>query len=215
MNIKFLSYSFILAALMVAFSVVATPVSAEYVNPTPSPYSQLNTNKKILDPRNNSWVDNLNASEFQFLPNQEAQFNIEVRNNGQTKLENIYVEDKFPDFIDFVSGTGNYDKDKKVLSWNVDKLEPGEAKNFQIRVKIKSADQLPVTGSSCVTNFVKAQKDNLYDQDSTVFCFQTKILGTSTELPKTGAGDFNGLIISSVLMSLLAIGLVATKSKNA
>ncbi len=215
MNIKSLSYSLILTALMVAFAVSVSPVSAEYVTPTPSPRSQLNINKKVLDPRNNNWVDNLSAGEFQFLPGQEVQFNVEVRNNGETKLENIYVEDKFPDFVDFVSGTGNFDKDRRVLSWNVDSLERGEAKNFQIRVKIKAADQLPMNGSSCVTNFVKLQKDNLYDQDNTVFCFQTKILGTSTELPKTGAGEFNTLLVSSVLASLLALGLTAVKSKKA
>lgn len=213
MKKAFFTYSLILALAATLFTFGATTAQAEYVTPTPAPYSQLNVDKKILNPQNNNWADNLNVSDFQFLPGQEVKFNIEVRNNGQVKLENIYVEDKFPDFVEFVSGTGNYDKTRHILSWNTDKLEAGEAKNFEIRVKIKNKEHLPMNGSSCITNFVKAQKDNLYDQDNAVFCFQTKILGTTTELPKTGPSAFNILLSSSVLFSLLALGLATRQAK--
>lgn len=174
---------------------------ADYIiNPTPQPTSQISMNKLVQNPSTGQFVDNLNSTEFKFLPKQEVLFRLEVKNNGQTDLNNIQVKDRLPDFLDFISGPGTFDEASKTLNFNIDKLSPGESKVFDLKASVKTIDM----GSICVTNFAEAKVNNLIAQDTAVICIEKKVLGEVTKLPVTGP--------SSLLIIIFSISLFLTST---
>lgn len=192
---------FILLSLIVLLSIPQTTLGAGINASCPDVYGvscpsgNILLNKLIKNPQTGEWVDSLSASSVTFLAGQEVNFRIEVKNIGQTDLDNVSVEDKLPDFLDFVQGPGSFDKNSKTLKWSIDKLRVGESKLFDIKAKV--TQNLPDMGLSCVTNFAQAKKDQMVAQDTSLFCIQTKILGEMRELPKTGISEITNMLLIS------------------
>ena len=177
------------------------------------PTGNISLDKKVRHPQSGEYLDTISSTDSTFLPDQEVKFRIDVKNTGSADLYDVWVDDKFPDYVEFVSGTGNYDKGSHKLWWKIDRLNAGEVKSFEIRVKLKNASSLPNMAITCMTNHSKAVKDTMTAQDTASFCVQTKILGQTTELPKTGANSFTMLIGLSVISSLLAISFAKRSVK--
>ena len=171
------------------------------------PTGNLSINKTVQHPQSGEFLDAISSTDTTFLPEQEVKFRVEVKNTGSADLTDIWVDDKLPDYVTFVSGTGNFDNNTNKLWWKIDRLNAGESKTFEIRVKIKAASHLPNMAITCMTNHSKAVKDNMTAQDTASFCVQTKILGVTTELPKTGPSSFTIMLGLSIISSLLAIKL--------
>ena len=177
------------------------------------PTGNISLDKKVRHPQSGEYLDTISSTDTTFLPEQEVKFKIDVKNTGSADLVDVWVDDKFPDFVEFVSGTGNYDKNTHKLWWKIDRINAGEVKSFEIRVKLKNASDLPNMAITCMTNHSKAVKDHMTAQDTASFCVQSKILGTTTELPKTGAGSFELLTGISIISSLLALGFAKRSVK--
>lgn len=199
---------------VLSFFLLTPTVTFGQVNPScPSVYGAkcpsgvLFIDKKVKNPQTGELVESLSANGPTFLPGQEVSFRVEVKNNGSADMSNIQVQDKLPDFVDFISGSGNFDKSSRTLNWNIDKLKPGEFKLFDLKVQVRTSKDLPDLGLSCVTNFAQAQQDKNIAQDSSVFCIQTKVLGAVPELPKTGPQETTIILIGSSTLLIMSIYL--------
>lgn len=190
----------IIAGLL--FLILPQPAFAQYVVQTPSPNSQININKLVQDPRNGNFVENLNSNEFLFGVNQEIDFRLDVRNTGQTDLNNIAVSDTLPAQLAFLSGPGAFSDSTNTLNFSVDKLSPGETKTFVVKSKVRTTFE----GNVCVTNFSQASVNNLVSQDTAVVCLGKAILPSLRELPKTGVSSVALYLSTSLLFASLAIG---------
>ena len=194
--IVFLSFIFVL--------LFVPTVHGQYITPVVSPqYSQLAINKTVRNPVSNVYVDNLSAQDYTFLPGQLATFRIEVKNVGQTELNNIQVKDMLPQLLDFEVGGGSYDKAARVLTFNVDNLKVGESRTFDFHARVQ-----PTTGLVCVSNLAEARSGQLFGQDSTSVCIGGQILGGVQELPVTGVGSATLIIAGSGAALFLSLMLL-------
>jgi len=165
---------------------------------------ELRLDKVVKNPSTGSYVDNLYASDPNFWADQEIWFRLTVKNTGSDDLNDIEVKDRFPNYVLFDSGTGNWDDANKTLNWKIDHLSPGESRDYEIKGKIVSENNLPSdSGTYCVTNYGEAKKDNKSASDTSQLCLGKKVLGMAY-MPKTGA-NLNLTIFTILLFSMLGV----------
>lgn len=207
-------FFFLISSLFLLAPIASADVSCPHVYGAQCPSGNLLIDKKVRHPQSGEFIDSLSSSDSTYLPEQEVKFRIEVKNTGGQDLFDVKVEDRLPEFVDFLSGTEDFDQNTKTLKWTIDKIAPSQSKFFEIRVKVKSAKDLPDLAINCVTNHVKTFKDNLFAQDTSALCIQTKILGVTQVLPKTGPTLTEIAIIGSILSASLAIVFAKKSVKN-
>ncbi len=202
--------------LLITFLLISPQIIFAQYNPScPSVYGaqcptgNIAINKTIQNPQTGEYVDSLSANGPNFLPGEKVHFKIQVSNTGSSEIDNITVTDKFPQFLNFVSGPAQFDTNNNSLSWNINKLSPGDSLYFDITAQIASKN-LPDVGISCITNFAQAQQGQQTSQDTVPFCFQTKVLGTATTLPKTGPNS-TLIILGITITSLIGASLIIIK----
>lgn len=212
--------SFIAIFAAFALFLFVTPVNASGYNSNcpqiygaDCPTSSLIIDKKIQHPQTGELLDTLSSSSVTFLPGQEVTFRIEVKNTGNTDLWNVQATDKLPDYVVFITGPGTYDSGSRSVNWIIDKIAPGETKQYFIKVKVKNADQLPNLSLTCITNFTEARRDNLVAQDTATFCIQSKVLGVVKVLPRTGVSLFDILLGMTVVSAGLSIFFIKKNAK--
>ena len=83
----------------------------------------------------------------------------------------------------------------------------GETKTLDIKVKIKGANELS-SNVSCISNWAQAKVEDLMDDDTSTICLQKKILGVTTELPKTGIDTATASILGPLLVLGLSVALL-------
>jgi uncharacterized repeat protein (TIGR01451 family) len=172
---------------------------------------ELRLDKVVKNPSTGNYTDNLYASDPNFSADQEIWFRLTVKNTGSDDLNDIEVKDKFPSYVLFVSGPGNWDDANKTLSWKIDHLSPNESKDYEIKGKIVSEGSLPSdSGTYCVTNFGEAKKDSKSASDTSYFCIGKKVLGMTT-MPKTGANLIWLLTLPILLFSVLIFERISKK----
>ncbi|MCL4415439.1 MAG: DUF11 domain-containing protein [Actinobacteria bacterium] len=143
----------------------------------------ISVNKTVLNPKTNTFVDNLDVNDVKFSPDQTINFKINITNTGSAKLNKISLRDVFPQFVNFVSGTGNFEASMKLLSFTIDGLNPNETKTFDIQGKVAPNDQLPNDkGIVCVVNQAVATVEGTgqVSQDNSQFCIQKTVLTAET-----------------------------------
>lgn len=201
--------TFVFAAVSAFLLIGASGVSADYVGPQPSPVGALFLNKTVKHPDIQVFVENLDITAPHFLPEQEVFFRIEVKNVGNKDLVDTMVKDILPDQLIFAD-----DPNKRIMEFKIDRLSPDQSKFFEIKVRVKSQKDLPNNNITCVTNVAEARVENLVNQDTSVICIESKVLGIVKTLPKTGINNFDFLLAGSVLASLLAIFLMRKSQNN-
>ncbi len=196
-----LNFSKIIGAVLTVFLffVSINIANASYGEEQP-PRSRIMIEKWIWNPGSNSFVENLSVNQFLFLPDQDVTFKVEVKNHGNKDLDNVEVNDNLPNEVWFVSGPGDYNKDKHTLTFKIDKLKAGESKAYEVKAKINSADHLP-SNVFCTSNLAEVRAENMVSQDTTSFCAQKKVLGVVKELPKTGPGTLVMMLAITVASS--------------
>lgn len=165
--------------------------------------------KKVSHPKTGNFVDNLSVKDDKFAPDQNVTFQITLTNTGGTKISKINVKDIFPQFVNFVKGTGSFDKKTKTLAFSIDDLNPNESKTITINGKVVSKNNLAQNKSvNCVVNqvtAVNADNKSQTSQDNAQLCIQKELVAPTTKgglkvLPETGAEIFS-------LLALLPTGL--------
>lgn len=149
--------------------------------------------KKIVHPKTNILVDNIGINDDKFAPESIATFQLAVTNTGGTKISRVKVTDIFPQNITFVAGVGNFDTSTKILSFEINDLNPNETKTFNIVGKIASANDLPVDrGIVCVVNQATAKDVSASQEsrDTAQLCIQKDLPVTQPTETKGGIKVF-------------------------
>lgn len=136
-------------------------------------------NKTVQNPQTAAFVDNLNINDPKFAPASSVKFNITVTNTGSSTINKTTVKDTLPQFVSFVSGSGSFDFNTKILTFDVGNLAAGESRTFTIAAKVADGGQLPADqGITCVVNQAMATAENgQQSSDNSQFCIQKPVLG--------------------------------------
>jgi uncharacterized repeat protein (TIGR01451 family) len=138
---------------------------------------ELQINKKVLNPEDNNWVDNLGAKDYHFAPGEIVKFKLEIKNVGDEKLKNINVRDLLPTYLNHYSGN---------LDFQIEYLLAGESVEKELEAKIALSENFPNNNSLiCVINSAEAWSENEKDKDTSQICIEKKVLGITT-FPDTG-----------------------------
>lgn len=148
--------------------------------------------KKLTHPKTNALVDNIGVNDDKFGPESTVTFQIAVTNTGSAKISRVQVRDIFPQFVDFAAGVGNFDGGSKVLSFDVNDLNPNETRTFNIVGKVAKAENLPVNqGIVCVVNQATAKdvtNTGNPSMDNAQLCIQKDLPVTQTIVTETKGG---------------------------
>lgn len=134
--------------------------------------------KKVLNPQATkgnvqAYVDNLSVNDPKYSPTQKVKFQLVATNTGDSTLSNLTLTDTIPDYVDFVSGPGKFDKDTRTLTYNISSLNPNESKKYTVEVKVKSTESLPSSqGVVCVVNQASLKLEDNESKDNSQFCIQ-------------------------------------------
>ena len=177
--------------------------------------------KKVFNPEANEYWDNIAASSYSFLPDQEVQFSLHIKNISDIKIDEVRLDDDFArlfDYMTFVSSdNGDYrgEATENQIKFEFDNLEAGEAVTVYFTARLKAEGELPI-GTTCITNFAKvySYEDVTSDTNYASFCVKTdegKII--TEETPDTGFDLTNLLALEA--MALAGLGAFAlTKAKK-
>lgn len=120
--------------------------------------------KKVQNPQNNAFVDNLGVNDPRYAPNQNVNFEITVTNTGSATFGTVALEDTLPKYV--VLADGN-------TSMTVKDLKPNESKKLMLVGRIVEAGQIPGDQMiTCVINFVTGTADNQTSADNAQFCIE-------------------------------------------
>ncbi len=150
--------------------------------------NEVTLNVLVQNPDTKEYVNNLGISDPKYGPNQTVNFHVTLKNISNKTLSNIVVKNKFPQFLDYLSGTGNYDKNSKTLTFTISQLNSQESKTYTIQGKVVSADKLPSNqGTVCEIYQASATVDNNISEDNAQFCI-AKAGSASPTIPPTTKG---------------------------
>lgn len=172
--------------LTVIFSLSAAQVSAAGVTCQPIygggqtcvTAANIQIDKRVQNPANSQFVDNLGTNDTKFSTNQTVTFQLIVTNTGGNTIDRVQVKDVFPQFVSFTSGPGNFDANTKTLTFEVSGLAVSESRTFTVTGKVGSDSALTGNGGIvCVVNQSSAQivSTNQMSQDNSQFCIQKGI----------------------------------------
>lgn len=188
------------------FIVVVSPVSAavrcetQYGdNQVCVTTGQLQIDKKILNPDNQSWVDNLYITDHKFKTSDVVKFKLTIKNVGDNTLHNVKVVDSLPNFLFFTGTTAS--------EFTIDSLNPGESKDLEVEARVVSESQLTVN-EACDVNTAEANSsEGEHDKDTAKLCVTKKVLGVTT-LPKTGPTNTLLILSLSAIAGLAGFALL-------
>jgi len=137
------------------------------------------------DANSYTYVDNLSVSDPRFKPDQAVFFKIKVKNTSTTKLVGMEVRDTVPSYLEPLEGPGTFNSTNREIVWNAGDFEVDEEKTYIFKMRVYSQGNLPSDkGLFCVTNFVKANSSNAYDEDTAQLCIEKTV--SAPAVPKAG-----------------------------
>jgi len=146
------------------------------------------------DSNSYTYVDNLSVSDPRFKPDQVVFFKIKVKNTSTTKLVGMEVRDTVPSYLEPLEGPGTFNVSDRTITWNAGDFEVDEEKTYVLKMRVYSQANLPSDkGLFCVTNFVKANSSNAYDEDTAQLCIEKTV--SAPAVPKTGP-EFGLLLLA-------------------
>lgn len=169
---------------------------------------QVLIDKTVRNPSTDIYVDNLSVSDPKFRPQWLVTFRLVIKNTGSETLDKITVSDKLPDFVDFTSGPGNFNKDTKTLTFEVSNLGSGVSQTYFITARVVHATVLPADKSIvCPVNSVEAVASSQKDKDTSQFCIEKE--AKAGEVPAAGPAQW--MLSIAGLTSTLFAGLYLRK----
>lgn len=201
MKHKILNLTTTLAALAVLSLSLAKPTEIKAQYSTTETKKEISIDKTIRGIGDTQYFDNIESSRKVFYENDVIEFKIKVENTGNQDLVNIKASDKLPNNLTLIFFPGTYNSNERLIEWTIDRLSPGEHKEYLVRAKVTDVTEIKSIVSR--TNNAKACSDNTCDDDNASY-----FIGKST-VPATGAGD---LIVKTIgIVTLVASGLALRK----
>ena len=208
---------FVFLAVVFSLLVFVPSVSADCVGQygqygQPCPSYAIIVDKMVGKPGSSNdatvyeYVDNLSLNDPRFKPDQIVFFKIKIKNTSTTKLVGMEVKDTIPSYLDPMEGPGAYDSTNREITWNAGDFNVDEEKVFYMKMKVLSQANLPADkGLFCVTNFVKANSSNAYDDDTSQICIEKQVAAGTVQVPS--AGPEMGLFLFTGEMLALGTGI--------
>lgn len=138
--------------------------------------------KKVLQPtKGGSYVENLTVNDTRFNPEQEALFQITVKNTGSENIPTLTVTDNLPSYLVFKSGPGTYNSVNNTITYTFTNLAPGATNQQTIVTTIVNKDKLPQNQSvTCVNNNVRVNDNNGNTaSDTASLCIETPVVNVT------------------------------------
>lgn len=162
--------------------------------------------KMVKNPSTGSFVDHLGPTDPKYRPLNIIVFQIRVNNPGDSELNVVNAVDTLPEFIDFMTGPGNYDRNTKKLTFQIEKLRGGETRVFELRARITHQANLPESKTViCPVNVIDASSGDIREQDESQFCIEKEMI--TPQIPQAGAET----AVLALLGSALSAGLYLRK----
>jgi len=143
--------------------------------------------KQVMSPtKGGSFVDSLSTNDPKFAPGQNVTYRVIIKNIGDTAIQQLDVNDTFPQFVSFVSGPGNFDANSQSLNFSIQNLAPNKTVTYTIVGKTADNATLPQDKMIvCPINTVKAvESDGNTASSSSQICIEKNVpTGTSGQLP--------------------------------
>ena len=192
---KFISISLAFTAMVILFLSLFNPLKAhgQSYSQTESK-AKLSIDKKIRSVGDTQYFDNIEASKKTFYENDVIEFQINIENISTEIVYNINAKDMLPKHLGLIFYPSKFDNDQYIIEWNIDKLNPGESKNYLIRAKIQDSTKLNALTKE--TNKTEACGGGSCDQD-----YASYFIG-KTSVPATGASD---VVIKTILTGLAGL----------
>jgi len=166
---------------------------------------ELQINKKVWDPQEQIFVDNLGITSYKFTAGEEIIFQIEIKNVGDETFDKINIQDTLPNYLELSSGE---------LFFTIENLEPGKSEIREIRTKVVSVNKLPNDKTLiCEVNTAEGWTDDEKDKDTAQICIEKRILGV-TNLPPTGPKGWLIISLLSLSSGIIAIYFLKNSQKQ-
>lgn len=149
---------------------------------TCSTSTNISINKTVQNPTTLSFVDNLSINDPKFSANQNVNFQLTVKNTGNSNIDRTIVKDILPQYINFVSGPGSYDANSRTLSFEVTNLNAGESRTYALSGRVTTDKSIvEASGVVCVVNQGIAQiaSNGQTSTDNSQFCIQKGVAATT------------------------------------
>jgi len=198
---KIIKLTSILTALAILTLSLVKPFGIEAQYSTTESKKEISVDKTIRSIDDTQYFDNIGSDKKVFYENDVIEFKIKVENTGNQDLVNIKANDKLPKNLTLIFFPGTYNSNDRLIEWTIDRLSPGESKEYLVRAKI--TDTTEITSIIGRTNNTKTCADSTCDEDNASY-----FIGKST-VPATGASD---LIVKTItIVTLVASGLALRK----
>lgn len=189
------------------FGLTAKDAIASYQYGESEPHRQIVVDKKIKSIDQNYWSDNLSSDNILFSADELVFFKIYVKNTGDEVLKNITLIDYIPEYTKYILSDGKFNSDENRTDWTIDQLNPGEEKEYFLRVQVKDSNTLPQGDVLVSINKAKvAAESGESDEDTAQFPISTQIL--AAKLPEAGS---NGLLKIIAAAIIGGVGIIARK----
>lgn len=193
---------FVLFLVFVALLLVVPPATLASVSCTTQygggqtcvSTGQIQVNKKVWDPVNGVWVDNIFASVKTFKAGDEVTFSIEVKNVGDATIHNVNFSDTLPGFLVWSGGDP--------LNFTIGDMAAGAVVTRTVKAKVVAQP-----GNQCGNNNVVARSNEGSDTDNAMVCAGQPV----KEVPKSGPEHW--LLVESALLAAGTGGYFLRKIK--
>jgi len=137
-----------------------------------------------------NFVNNLSINDAKYSPNQIVNFEINVTNTSSQTIPTITVQDIFPQYLTFTTGSGTFDTNSNTLTFTVNNLNAGKTQTFNLSGTVVNTNSLPVDqGVVCLVNQANGTDSNGdVNTSSSQFCVQNSVLGSTLPVVTTKGG---------------------------
>ena len=189
------------------FGLTTKGVSANYQYGDSESHRQIIVDKKIKSIDQNYWSDNLSSDNILFTAEELVFFKIYVKNTGDETLKNITLIDYIPQYTKHILSDGDFKDTENRTDWTIDQLDPGQEKEYFLRVQVKDINSLPQGDILVSINKAKVTTESgESDEDTAQFPISTQIL--AAKLPEAGGSNLLKIIAAAIVGG---IGVIARK----
>lgn len=163
---------------------------------------KLQVNKKIRNPKDGSFVDNLGLGDYKFAPGEEIAFKLFIKNVGDATFSKVEVKDTLPEYLEKASGE---------LSFEISNLTVGETEEREFKAKVVSSEKFPGDKTTlCVVNTAEVWSGDERDKDTAQVCLEKKVLGVT---PVTGPENGLAILAFSLLAGIAGVSFLKFSKK--
>lgn len=165
--------------------------------------------KMVQKPGTSEYVDNLSVSDPRYKPSEYVMFKVTIKNTSTTTFGGMTAKDFVPDYLTPVEGPGTFDSSTRIISWDAGFFNVDEQKTWYFKMQVNSQANLPADqGLFCLVNKAQAWSNTTADDDSSQFCIEKQVVGT-TKVPN--AGPEMGLALMAIQLAGVGAGIYLRK----